>query len=413
MDRSHYSAQIFAGVRVIELAQYVFVPGGGVLLADFGAEVIKVEEVGTGDPYRTLSIGDGREKAEVNVALEQNNRGKKSIAINLKTAEGREVLGRLIAGADVFLTNFRPSALERLKLDVEDVRAWNSNIIYARGNGLGYRGAERDLPGYDSTSFWARGGFASSLTAPDFPAMVRSRGALGDHTGSLSVAFGIASALFRRERTGIPSVVDVSLLSTALWVLSADVPLAHQPGYDQFGSLNRQPRFPLVRSHRTRDGRYIQLAFLQPDKHWADLCHTLELGELAQDPRFCERNARSENGAECTRIIAERIASRDWADWKPRFDELEAPWALAQTLEEVARDPQAHANGMIVETPMSNGSVARLVAGPVAIDEEVPQYRRAPKLGEDTDALLAELGFDEGKVAALKESKVVRGMSPA
>src|SRR5271168_34281 len=216
------SKALFEGIRVVELAQYVFVPGAGALLADFGAEVIKIEEI-EGDPYRTLSIGDGREKAEVNLALEQNNRGKKSLAVDLKSAEGRDLLGKLIATADVFVTSLRPRALAKLKLDLDDLRKWNPKIIYVRGNGFGFQGPERNKPGYDATAFWTRAGFATVLMHGDHKKPIRSRGALGDHAGSTSVAFGIASALFRRERTGIPSLIECSLMATGMWVLSADI----------------------------------------------------------------------------------------------------------------------------------------------------------------------------------------------
>ena len=181
------SSGIFSGVRVLELAQFVFVPGAGVLLADQGAEVIKIESTGTGDPYRTLIVGDGREVGATNLAMEQNNRGKKSIALDLKSPEGREALMKLVETADVFLTSLRPKALRSLRLDVEDLKARNPKLIYARGNGYGFRGEEADKAGFDASSFWARGGMSYAFTIPGNKP-TPPRAAFGDHSGSMALA---------------------------------------------------------------------------------------------------------------------------------------------------------------------------------------------------------------------------------
>lgn len=400
---------VFTGVRVVELAQFVFVPGAGALMADFGAEVIKIEMTDAGDPYRTLSIGDGREQAEVNIALEQNNRGKKSIGIDAKSEQGREVLRKLVATADVFVTSVRPQALARLKLDVEQVRAWNPKVIYVRGNGFGFNGPDAGKPGFDSTAFWTRAGFATVLMHSEHTRPVRSRGALGDHAGATGVAYGIAAALYRRERTGQPSVVDISLLATGMWVLSADITAAQNPGYDSLLAERRAPRFPLIQTYRTRDGRWINLTFLHPDRHWAALCRAIGLEQYARDPRFATNDERARNGVECHRLIADSFAARDWAEWKPIMDQLDAPWELAQTIDELLVDPQAIANGYVVDTEMSNGKTYKLVSGPVAFDGRIPTaYRRAPKLGEHTLELLTELGYSAKEHDALRESGAIK-----
>ena len=180
---------MFDGVRVLELAQYVFVPGAGMLLADQGAEVIKIETPGAGDPYRSLKVGDGREIASVNLAMEQNNHSKKSIALDLKSAAGREALLALVRTADVFLTSLRPKAIRGLRIDVDDLRAVNPKLIYARGNGLGFRGAEADKAGFDASAYWARSGMAFAHTRPGHQ-LTAPRPALGDHSGSVAMALG-------------------------------------------------------------------------------------------------------------------------------------------------------------------------------------------------------------------------------
>jgi crotonobetainyl-CoA:carnitine CoA-transferase CaiB-like acyl-CoA transferase len=352
---------IFAGVRVIELAQYVFVPGAGVLLADQGAEVIKIESTGTGDPYRTLKIGDGREVGTTNLAMEQNNRGKKSIAIDLKSAEGREVFLKLIETADVFLTSLRPKALRSLRLDVDDLRARNSKIIYARGNGLGFRGAEADKPGFDASSFWARGGLSHAFTLPG-NAPTPPRPAFGDHSGSMALAFGIAGALFKRAMTGEGTVVDTSLLSTAVWMLSSDITYNQVPGYTVHSKA--VSRFPLMEVYKTKDERLIQMMLLDPRPHWHSFCALVDLPHLFDDPRFVDNPARMKNASELSALIAEKIGAKDWAEWKPSFDAWDAPWELIRTIDDVCEDPQVHANEMIFELTVGEDKV-KVVAGPV------------------------------------------------
>ena len=300
------NSALFSGVRIVELAYYVFVPGASTLLADQGAEVIKVEAVGAGDPYRSLVIGDGRELDDTNLAMEQNNRGKKSIALDLKSAEGRAVFMDLIKSADVFMTGLRPKAMKSLKLDLEDLRAINPKIIYARGNGLGFRGAEADKPGFDASAFYARGGVANVVTRPGQP-IVPPRPAMGDHTGSISLAYAMAGALYKLAATGEPSVVETSLLSTAMWMLSGDITYAQQPGY----KVHNEPvyRFPLMSPYATKDGVHIQLMLLDPQPYWPGLCEMLECEELMNDPKYVDNAARQKNSQELIGIIADKISN--------------------------------------------------------------------------------------------------------
>jgi crotonobetainyl-CoA:carnitine CoA-transferase CaiB-like acyl-CoA transferase len=401
---------VFAGVRVVELAQFVFVPGAGALLADHGAEVIHIEPPDKGDPYRSLKIADGRITKSANLALEQNNRGKKSVAIDLKTKEGREVFLRLIESADVFLTSLRPKAIKALDLGVEALRAHNPRLIYARGNGVGFKGKEIDKAGYDASAFWARGGFAHVLSPPDATSPLRPRPALGDHTGSISVAYGIASALFKRERTGEPSVVDISLLSTAMWVLSADITISGRQSAAAMSVINNEARFPLLRPYRTRDGRFIQFMFLDPDRYWEPVCRILEREDLLQDPRFADSEARVEHGGALAAEIAAAIATRDWEGWRPLFEAWDAPWELVKTIQEVAEDPQAVANGYVFDVTVSDGTSVRLVSGPVGFDGHTapPDPSRAPHLGEHTDEVLGGLGLTEAALEHLRSVAAIR-----
>ncbi len=397
---------IFSGVRVLELAQYVFVPGAGVLLADQGAEVIKVESTGTGDPYRTLKVGDGREVGTTNLAMEQNNRGKKSIALDLKSEEGREAFLKLVETADVFLTSLRPKALRSLRLDIDDLRARNPRLIYARGNGLGFRGDEADKPGFDASSFWARGGMSHAFTLPGNKP-TPPRPAFGDHSGSMALAFGIAGALYKRAMTGETTVVETSLLSTAVWMLSSDITYNQVPGY----TLHPEGgwKFPLMGVYRTRDGRLIQLMLLDPRPHWRSFCELVGLEALIDDPRFADNIARMKNGKELVSQIEERIIARDWAEWKPVFDAWDAPWELIRTIDDVCEDPQVHANEMIFNMQVGETNV-RVVAGPAAFDGRAgpAQPTGSPAMGEHTDGLLTEIGYTSAQLSELKARKLAQ-----
>ena len=398
---------VFSGVRIVELAQYVFVPGASVLLADQGAEVIKIETPGDGDPYRTLKIGDGRESGTVNLAMEQNNRNKKSVALDLKNEEGREALLKLIETADVFITSLRPRAIRALKLDVEDLRQRNPKLIYVRGNGLGFRGDEADKPGFDASSFWARGGICYALTKPGAQPTL-PRPAFGDHTGSLALAYGIAGALYKRATTGEATVVETSLLATAVWVLSADVTYSQDKNYKIHSAAAASP-FPLKRAYITEDGRYIQLMLLDPRPHWAPLCCMLDLEELANDPKFADHDARMKNGAELTEIFQQRIGSKPWSHWRPIFEAWDAPWELIRTVDDVAEDPQVHANEMIRHMKV-DGEDIRVVVGPTAFDSKPALARldQSPGMGEHTGAVLSELGYSDAAIAALREKRIAQ-----
>jgi crotonobetainyl-CoA:carnitine CoA-transferase CaiB-like acyl-CoA transferase len=397
----------FEGIRVVELAQWVFVPVAGALLADWGAEVVHIEPV-EGDPYRGLaSQGIGSDRAGVNLSLALANRGKRSIALNVQSEEGRAVLHRLLESADVFLTNMRPKALTRLGLDADTLAARYPNIIYARGHGYGVRGPDADQAGYDATAYWARGGMAHVLTPPEREYPIGQRGALGDRSGALALAFGVAAALLKRSRSGVGSVVDVSLLGTAIWTLSSDV-LAALGGEEPKAASGRGPLVnPLIGSYRTKDGRHIQLVFLQPDRYWGDFCALIGRDDLVADPRFADMGARRENGAACVAELDKEFASRTFDEWRELLAGLDAPWAPVQAVHELLDDPQVQANGYIGEVVVDGEVAYRLPAVPVQIDGRPPELRRAPEHGEDTETLLAELGYGWEEISGLKEAGVI------
>jgi crotonobetainyl-CoA:carnitine CoA-transferase CaiB-like acyl-CoA transferase len=397
----------FDGVRVIELAQWVFVPVAGALLADWGADVIKVERP-EGDPYRGLATqGIGTDSGGVNLSIALAGRGKRSLALDLQREEGRVVLHQLLATADVFLTNLRPGALRRLGLDAEALIERYPSLVYARGHGYGVRGPDADQPGYDASAFWARGGLAHVLTPAEMDHPISQRGAMGDRNGAMALAFGIAAALLQRTRTERGSVVDVSLLATAMWTLSSDVLAALQGQKPRAASGAAGYVNPLVGSYRTSDGRHISLVFLESDRYWADFCRLLGRDDLLDDPRFVDLQARREHSEECVAALSAEFATRTFTEWKTLLAQFDAPWAPVQAVEELLEDPQVLANDYLGDVVVEGGPAYRLPTVPVQFDERPPALRRAPEHGEHTESVLLELGYTWEQIGALSESGVI------
>jgi crotonobetainyl-CoA:carnitine CoA-transferase CaiB-like acyl-CoA transferase len=394
------------GIRVLEVAMYGFVPSAGAVLADWGAEVIKVEHAVTGDPQRGLRLtGAYRVEGDPNPNVEHANRGKRSIGLHLGTPEGREVLYGLARRADVFLTSFLPSARRKFGFEVDDIRAVNPQIIYARGSALGPRGAEADRGGYDMTAFWCRGTSAASLTPPNMEGLISPPPAYGDTISGTNLAGGIAAALLKRERTGEPSVVDVSLLGSGLWAMGHAVALSLHlgtpwvaPQQGSHGAMNN----PLSGLYRTADGRYLSLVMLQPGKFWADVCQHIDRPELATDPRFATAEQLAANTGEAVRLLQEAIATRALAEWAERFATLAGPWAPVQDTLQASSDAQVRANEYILQA-----GELELVSSPVQFDVTAPQLGPAPAFAAQTEEILQELGLDWDRIIALKEAGVV------
>jgi crotonobetainyl-CoA:carnitine CoA-transferase CaiB-like acyl-CoA transferase len=400
------------GVRVLEVAQFTFVPAAGAVLADWGADVIKVEHAETGDAQRGLSALMGMPVGGGSFAplMEHPNRGKRSIGLALEQPEALDVLHELIRSSDVFLTNFLPRARRRLGIELDDVRKINPDIIYARGSGFGATGPDSEKGGYDSTAFWARGGSALGTTPADYDGLcTMPAGAYGDSLGGMTIAGGIAAALFARDRTGETSVVDVSLLGVGAWATALSVGFALLEGGPppRRAPGNSAKTNPLVGNYRTADDRWLVLAMLQPGRYWPEFCQRIDRQDLISDERFATAETLMANAASAAAILQEVLATRTLDEWTSRFADMEGQWAIAQDPWEVGQDAALRANGLIAEVIDTEGTRRELVANPVQFDEKPAQLTRAPQFAEHTDEVLRGLGKSDDELINLKVSGAV------
>jgi crotonobetainyl-CoA:carnitine CoA-transferase CaiB-like acyl-CoA transferase len=394
-------SEIFAGVRVVEVAGWHMVPAAGAVLADFGADVIKVENPSGGDPQRNVPTpGVPESSSGVSLTIEQSNRGKRSLALDISRPDGLAVLHDLVRTADVFMTNFLPPTRRKLGIDVEGIRGVRPDIVYVRGDAVGRRGPEAGKPGFDYSVFWGRAGVAHAVAGPDALEPVTPRPGFGDRTASTNIAFGVAGALFRRGRTGEGAVVDVSLLGSGMWSNSGDLMYSKGTGQD----YSQRPRGSTY--HRTADGRWIIVTMPDPTRWWKELSRQLGREELIDDARFATPKALAANRAALTSELQVGFGSFTLDELRQRLGS-EAPWEPVQNLLEVAADPQVVANEYFADIQQPAGDAVSVVRAPVQFDEDVAELRPAPRLGQDSLDILVDLGCDEARVAAMVRDGLV------
>ncbi len=396
---------VMDGVRVLEVAEQGFVPSATAILADWGADVIKVERP-TGDPLRGyMRSGFVVDTGDFNFMFEQFNRNKRGISLDLRNDAGRAVIDRLLPETDVFVTNFLPSAREKLRLNPEDVWAVNPRLVYAKGHGQGQRGPDADLGGFDAVSYWSRGGIGHMLTPTEGP-FIMQRAAMGDAPSGAILAGGIAAALFQRERTGKPSIVDTALLNSACWTLALDLVPTTIRGEDPPKHGIQPLSSPLVGQHRTADGRWVVLNMLDPDRHWEPCCRALGLDAYVDHPDYATTALRAEHNVSIWEVFRDRIALMQFDDVIAGLRAHDTIFSALATPLEVIADHQVNENGYLPRHPTH--PTARLAAAPVQFDDVLPKVTRAaPSIGEHTDEVLTSVGFSHAELAELRAAGAI------
>ena len=390
------------GLKVLEYATYVAAPGAGGIMADWGADVIKVEPPG-GDPIRMFFASVGVEE-ERNPVFDLDNRGKRSIVLDTAQPGGRDALLRLANSADVFLTNVRPGGLARAGLDHACLLARNPKLVYAILTGYGLEGPEADRPGMDSAAFWARSGLAAMFT-PKGGDPVQLRTAFGDHVASMATVAGILAALHERARTGKGRLVEAALLRVAHYAAGSDLAIQHLRGRIASNRPRQDAPNPLINYFKTGDGRWISLLTRQGERDWPKLCRALNVVELIEDARFARAKGRRENGPELVALLDAAFARFTLAQLTPALDAEEMIWAPVLTPAEAVADAQTLASGAVVRARDHHGGTFAAPASPIRFPgaDDGPKGP-SPHAGEHTRAVLAEAGYSQAEIEALTAS---------
>jgi crotonobetainyl-CoA:carnitine CoA-transferase CaiB-like acyl-CoA transferase len=395
-----------SGLTVLDVASFIAAPVAATVLADYGANVIKVEPPDTGDPNRhIMGTLASYPKADVNYPWQMDSRGKRSIAIDLKTADGQAVLHRLAAKADIFITNYPINVRGRLKIAYDDIAPLNPQVIYASFTGYGESGPDRDQLGFDSTAYFARSGLLDCNRYEGQPPGVVMP-AQGDRGSGMTLLAAILMGLVQRAKTGRGTQVSSSLYANGLWANGVGAQAALLGSVLPPRPPRERPRNPLTNLYKSKDDRWMQLTIVREDKQWGTFCRMIARPELEHDVRFAGPDVRRGNGAELTRVLDAIFVAEPWAVWRKKFIEAGVPVGLIGTLRDLAGDEQAVAAGAVVETDIPG--MPRTLAAPFQMSGIAPKRATpAPSLGQQTDEILAEAGFAAAEIARLRAGNAV------
>ncbi len=394
------------GIKVVELATYMAAPSAAMMLSDWGADVIKIEDL-EGDAIRNAFTGISRNKLEGNPMFAFDNRGKRGICVNIRSDDGRDIVHKLAREADVFITNVRPAALERAGLDYETLKGENERLVYASVTGYGLKGEEANRPGFDIVAFWARSGLCRMMM-PKGSEPVPLRAAMGDHVTGIATVAGIMAALYDRNNTGKGKLVEASLLRTGIFALGSD--MSTQLHFGRLSSTTpRAEATEVTRNfYETSDGHWLMLIPRGNKTDLQTICDVVGYPELPQDPRFKTPIDRKENARELVAMFDEAFARRTLAEWGKALDDADLVWAPVQHTSQVVEDPQAWAAGAFVDIPDGQGGKMTGVASPIRFDGQDMEIRRpTPDVGEHTAEVLRELGYDEAIIDRLRADGIV------
>jgi crotonobetainyl-CoA:carnitine CoA-transferase CaiB-like acyl-CoA transferase len=396
---------IFSGLKVADLASFIAGPGAATILSDFGAEVVKVEPPGFGDPHRHTYKVPPQPASNDNYAWHLDNRNKRGIALDLKSPDGREVLERLVQWADVLIVNFPPPVRKRLRLTYEDIAPWNPHLIYADISGYGDDGPEANLPGFDITAYWARSGLLALTRDAGAPPTLPPSGS-GDHATAVGLYAAIVTALYRRERTGMGSHVTTSLLAEGAWSCSMYIQAA-LCGASFFPLHDRKnPPNAIINVYPTCDNHWFLIVVRAKD--WLALAKAVGRPELASDVRFADEEARVTNASQLTEILDIAFSSQPLEHWRTALDQANITYGVVRHPSEAHSDPQLLANDVIVPLEGAGENLKQTISSPIKIHgvTKVPA-RRAPALGEHTEEVLKELGFSSSEIEDLRASRAI------
>lgn len=399
------------GIKVIETASVQAGPMAGRFLADWGADVIHVDSVITGeeqrDPRRLQNLRGRVIPSDINYIFENHFCSKRGIALDLSQERGREILHNLLKKADVYISNFRPRELKKFDLEYDTLSRKNPRLICANLTGWGKKGPDRNMPGVDYIAFWARAGILHVLCTPDMAPPLNPLG-MGDRTTSLAFVCGIMAALFVRERSGVGQEVDVSIFNTGVFVNAVDVGGSLVTGQDRQNVNREDVANALMGSYQTKDGRWLCLIVGNSERYWARICQALERQDLEHDPRFESLEARIENHAALFHLLQEIFLTKTLADWRVRLTEAGIPWGPVQNLPEVTSDPQARANDFFIAYDHPTYGKIEVVANPIKLGKTPAKVRMpAPGFGQHTEEVLLENGYTREDIVRLKEQGVI------